>query len=379
MKYLCKAPFTQMSIDPRGAVLPCCRIQEPMGYLKDERIDDIWNNDNYKALRQKFLDGEKPIECTDCWNAEDAGQKSMRHWQNDTRGTADLHFTSSHVNTPPILYEFKTTNVCNLKCRMCGAFNSSQIAKEQSTPEVRKHYLSNKLIGTAHEPIIKKWLVDSKYILLAGGEPFVNNEIKDLLQYLDDNDLLGSIHIQVITNGMYYNQKFVDQFKRCESFELKISLDDLGERNDYQREGSDFDLIEENFFKLAKDFKNVIEFNCTMNWFNIWHIDELLEYADNNATKVSICYCENPKFFALHNLPQKIKDQVNEKFKSLNDERINLILNRMNLPADPSVRSPLQGFFDHCKYYDKLRGNDFRTAFPEWSKILENELPRTIQ
>tara|TARA_B100000073_G_scaffold320966_1_gene301072 strand:- start:1405 stop:2505 length:1101 start_codon:yes stop_codon:yes gene_type:complete len=365
MSSFCKAPFTQMSIDPRGAILPCCRYPKPLAYLKDEKIDDAWNNDNFKELRQRFLDGEKPEECADCWHAEDAGGKSLRWVQN--YWAKDMEFDSTEVETPPFFYELKTTNVCNLKCRMCGSFNSSQIAKETETIEVRKHYLSNKIIGTHHEPILKKWLLNSRYILFAGGEPFVNGEIRKIMEYLDENNLLENIHIQIVTNGTHYNDQFVDQFRKIKDFELKISLDDIEERNDYQREGSDFEEIERNIIKFWYDFKGSMEFNCTINWYNIWDIDEFFQFADDYITPVSVQFVENPKFLNITNLPEKVKEKINLKYKNSTDDRIKLILNRMNLQGEDQ----LENFWKHVNHYDELRDNDFRKTFPEWSNIID--------
>lgn len=365
MKYFCKAPFTQMSIDPDGAVLPCCRYTKALGYLKDERIDDIWNNQNYKSLRSQFLNGEKPKECADCWHAEESGDKSLRSTQN--YWARHMNFKRPEVDTSPLYYEFKTTNVCNLKCRMCGPINSSQIAKEESSIDVRKHYLSNKIIGTHHEPILKDWLDDCRYILFAGGEPFVNNEIKAIADYLNENNLLKDIEVLVVTNGTHYDKDFIDQFKQIKKFHLRISLDDINERNNYQREGSDFKLIQENVSKFQKDFDDIM-FNCTINWYNIWDIDKFFDYCDSVSIPVSVQFVENPTYLNISNLPQSVKEKINAKYKNSTDKRIKIILNRMNI----SGKNAIESFRKHVTYYDLLRNNNFEKAFPEWSEILSN-------
>ena len=361
----CSAPFTQISIDPRGVLLPCCRYPKPLSDLKDERIDEGWNSKAYQELRQRFLDGEKPEECNDCWHAEESGIESLRQVINFWN--KDKTFSSSFVETPPEHWEFKTTNVCNLKCRMCGSFNSSQIAKETESAEVRNHYLAHKLIGTHHEPIIYEWLKKADYILFAGGEPFVNQEIKKIMDYLD-NENLNSVRTLMVTNGTHWNDKFVSQLKKLESLDIRISLDDIYARNDYQREGSNFDVIEENFIKFSREFPGKITFNCTMNWYNIYYIDEFLEYADDFNTPVSIQFVEQPVYLNITNLPQEIKNIVNQKFETNDDERIQLILNRMNLEGTDQLDS----FWNHINFYDKLRDNNFEKAFPEWSEILNN-------
>ncbi len=365
----CSAPFTQLSIDPRGVLLPCCRYPKSLSDMKDERIDEGWNNEKFQDLRQRFLDGEKPKECNDCWKAEESGIESLRQVIN--RWTDDKllpeKFKSAVLDTPPVFWEFKTTNVCNLKCRMCGSFNSSQIAKETETPDVRAHYLAHKILGTHHEPIIRDWLKQADYILFAGGEPFVNQEIKKIMDYIDEEGL-NDIRTLMVTNGTHWNTKFVSQLKKLKSLDIRISLDDIYERNNYQREGSDFEVIEKNFIKFINNFPDKVMFNCTMNWYNIYYIDEFLEYADDFGTPVSIQYVEQPVNLNITNLPVEVKAIVNKKFKDNKDERIQLILNRMNLEGVNKI----EHFRAHIKYYDELRDNNFAKAFPEWSEILDN-------
>ena len=270
MEYFCKAPFTQISIDPRGVLLPCCRYRTPLSKLSEERIDYGWNNNNFRKLRREFLDGKKPIGCSDCWAAEQSGNESLRsvinHW------AQDYDFDSDIVLSSPLYYEFKTTNVCNLKCRMCGSFNSSSIAKEQASVEERTFFLQNKILGTEHEHIVLDWIKKSKHILFAGGEPFVNQEVKKIIQHMCDNKLTDK-SLLIVTNGTHWNDEFVNQLQHFPNLQVRISLDDIFERNDYQREGSDFTLIEDIFFKFSSKFFGQVTFNCTLNWYNIYYID----------------------------------------------------------------------------------------------------------
>ena len=376
-KFFCKAPFTEMSIDPRGEILPCCRYEGTLSALKDERIDKAWNNKNYKDLRTRFLNGEKPKECIDCWNAEESGNVSLR--QSINLMAQDIDFDSNIVEKPPLYYEFKLSNRCNLKCRMCYASNSSSIAKETkinplviletTTPEERKHLLSNKIIGTHHEQIVFEWIKSAKHILFAGGEPFINKEIKIIIQYIEDQKLSKDIEVLLITNGTYWDDKFVSQLKNFKKLKFTISIDDIYERNDYQREMSDFNVIEENLIKFSSIFHKKIIFNCTINWYNIWEIEEFFKYADDINIPVSVQFVTAPVHLNIINLPIKIKKLINEKYKSSTDERIKLIVNRLNLPGkDLSFN-----FFNHVKHYDKLRNNSFTDVFSEWSRILLNE------
>jgi sulfatase maturation enzyme AslB (radical SAM superfamily) len=132
---------------------------------------------------------------------------------------------------------------------------------------------------------------------------------------------------------------------------------------------SDFNVIEENLIKFSSIFHKKINFNCTINWYNIWEIEEFFKYADDINIPVSVQFVTAPVHLNIINLPIKIKKLINEKYKSSTDERIKLIVNRLNLPGkDLSFN-----FFNHVKHYDKLRNNSFTDVFSEWSRILLNE------
>ena len=97
-------------------------------------------------------------------------------------------------------------------------------------------------------------------------------------------------------------------------------------------------------------------FNCTMNWYNIYHIDEFLQYADDFNTPISIQYVEQPSYLNI--------------IKDTQDERIKKIIRRMMIDGEDLINR----FYSHVDLYDKMRNNNFKIAFPEWSEILDNEL-----
>lgn len=45
-------------------------------------------------------------------------------------------------------------------------------------------------------------------------------------------------------------------------------------------------------------------------------------------------------------------------------------MRRMMLDGENHINK----FYAHITKYDKMRNNDFATAFPKWNEILENEL-----
>ena len=50
--------------------------------LKDSSIEDEWNNDYFKSIRQSFINGEWPENCSRCKYVEDMGGSSKRMSEN---------------------------------------------------------------------------------------------------------------------------------------------------------------------------------------------------------------------------------------------------------------------------------------------------------
>ena len=54
-----------------GAVHPCCQVlgrdeEAVLGHLSDNTVEQVWNGEEYRKLRQGHLDGNYPSYCKDC-------------------------------------------------------------------------------------------------------------------------------------------------------------------------------------------------------------------------------------------------------------------------------------------------------------------------
>ena len=81
----CPAPWYHLSTDTNGSLRPCCKFSQPqlqqkhkMPFMYEGRLDELWNSNNFKSLRQDFIDGKQPKECEICWNEENNNVRSYR-------------------------------------------------------------------------------------------------------------------------------------------------------------------------------------------------------------------------------------------------------------------------------------------------------------
>jgi MoaA/NifB/PqqE/SkfB family radical SAM enzyme len=133
----CVLPWVSLEASPIGTVRPCCLADDELCdnsgtkfNLATANFKDIQNSDQMKTLRSEFLSGQQPATCRKCWNEEDAGRTSKRmHTLNRLRhmGIGDVWT----VDAKPLMFlDLKLGNICNLKCRICGSWSSSQFAIE---------------------------------------------------------------------------------------------------------------------------------------------------------------------------------------------------------------------------------------------------------
>ncbi|MDD3729408.1 MAG: radical SAM protein [Endomicrobiaceae bacterium] len=66
---LCHAPWRKIFIDSDGTIMPecLCKREYSIGNISKNKIDEIWNNDNMQAYRQKIINGDQYVICkSDC-------------------------------------------------------------------------------------------------------------------------------------------------------------------------------------------------------------------------------------------------------------------------------------------------------------------------
>ena len=268
----CVAPWVSVSVDVNGSLRPCCQYKQPeeqtthkLPFLKDDDINELWNGDEFKKLRKAFINGEYPTECEWCWRNESKGVSSYRldHYQSFDFGEVDY---TTEVALPPQYYDLKLSNVCNMKCRICGAQASSLFLKEMEKvgnifwkngdPE---YWLSDKLFNTIHEKSFREWLPSIKYIELTGGEPVLSSENRKLIDVLIENDLAKNIKILMTTNGKIYDDEFIKLLSNFSFVTISLSIDDIKERLNYQRYPCNWKKMDNNIKKYNQLNKNSLK------------------------------------------------------------------------------------------------------------------------
>jgi|GEM_PF-3370692 len=106
--------------------------------------------------------------------------------------------------------DISITNLCNLKCKHCGAYVNNKINNTDLKKEIF-YKIFNDL--NKHE---------CRFIIFSGGEPFVRKDFIDILQHLD---ILG-IKYCILSNGTLITEEIVDKLTTLSNLAfVRISID----------------------------------------------------------------------------------------------------------------------------------------------------------
>jgi len=391
----CVLPWVSLETSPIGTVRPCCLAEEEIVNDSGVKFDlntagftEIQNSQYMQNLRQEFIDKKQPQTCRKCFREERSGRISKRmhtldrlkHMIPGQDWTADAQ--------PLMFLDLKLGNICNLKCRICGSWSSSQFAVEElanlGPNEDRKtnhHYQMLKQGAWPREnPTFWKEIdqvVDQiRYIEFTGGEPFMIQEHFDMLQRLIDRGIAHNIEIHYNTNGTQYPEDADAIWKHFKLVEIAFSIDDVGERFEYQRTSAVWKEVCRNigwFRTLREQYTNIrLQVCSTVNVFNVLYLEELAQWiAQQNFDYVYWNMMHEAYYFSISTLPDTAKSVIATQLQqAVVDNRTRQefaqIINFMNRGVS------LDGNILRMKIadLDRKRNQDLSTVEPEFAKLI---------
>jgi MoaA/NifB/PqqE/SkfB family radical SAM enzyme len=396
----CVLPWISIEASPIGTVRPCCladdEILDNAGNkfeLSTANFADIQNSDHMQRLREQFLAGERPQTCRKCWNEERGGRTSKRMHTLDRlkHSIADTEWTT---DAKPLMFlDLKLGNICNLKCRICGSWSSSQFATEEINQLPREQQKSSHAYqmlragawpreNTQFWQQIDSVLTDIRYIEFTGGEPFMIDEHFDMLQGIVDRGIAHQVEIHYNTNGTQYPVRGEAIWRHFKTVEIAFSIDDVGERFEYQRSNANWQEVCANldrFRDLKECHQNIVLQICTtVNIFNVRYLDQVAQWIDKNKESFNFVYwnmMHDAWYFSIATLPDTAKEGITKHLRSADvplqyRKEFDRIIDFMNTGASTD------GFITRMKIrdLDRKRQQDFAQVAPEMAQLLEYDV-----
>lgn len=370
----CVLPWMHLATNASGNLRVCCNsipgknfIKKPNGSIykiyKDE-LNEAWNSETYKTIRQQMANGERPEMCQRCFREEDAGLISARqNW--NKKWLPSIHNITLDPAFDIKYVDIRLGNLCNLRCRMCNPYASNLWVDERHLVD---NALSpdefNRLKNMDWPENEKTW--DNLFsiantveeIYLTGGEPTIIKEQHKLLDYYIQNGTASNIKLKYNINLTNVPQHLIDRWKEFKRVQLNCSIDAVGDLNRYIRYPSSWDKIVENF-NTVRNLENVyIEVHCTVQMYNILSLDKFINWAEPYRHKIYFNILNHPEELNIRVLTTELKEVVVSRLMSYTHlDKVSGIIDYMNA-EDWSYR--LSDFQKYTSSLDQSRNQSLK-------------------
>jgi hypothetical protein len=209
-------------------------------------------------IKQDLLSNIQTAACKKCWDIESTGNKSRRQFENEfldyklDRDLDKIQQDCADSKHQTLLYQIKTSNLCNQACVSCNSTFSTKWA------QVEKHM--NIVPNSQYQFDLDAADINygsAKRISLLGGEPLFDPKTFEILQKLIDHNNTNCF-ISLITNGsITLNIKQIELLKQFTDLNICISIDGVGPVFEYMRWPGKWSNLLENINQYKSITKNI--------------------------------------------------------------------------------------------------------------------------
>lgn len=429
----CAAKWLQTTLYLQNGYNHSCHHPSPHKIPLEEIEENpaaLHNSGFKKQQRNLMLQGQRPKECDYCWKVEDLNKdyfsdrhyKSADYWAWDK--VDEIAAKSAYDDFYPTYLEVSFSNACNLKCSYCSPEISSKWLEEikQHGPypisESNQDIEWYKKVGrypykhSDDNPYINafwKWFPDAlpylRVFRITGGEPLMSKDTWKVLEYIKEH---GHPELEIAINtNLAVEDKLVDRFievvndikSSVKRIDIYTSLESVGAQAEYSRYGLDYDKWLSNIRKCLSNTTSTVSIMTTINILSIPTFSNFIEMvmqlrtefnesAEHNRIPMSINYLRWPPHLSPTLLPKNLKEIYSARIlgksepwlKYVSDhEAARLYLEEWDqlkrfvdiFLEDNEDTERRKNFVKFINEYDRRRGTDFKTVFPEYAKLIE--------
>jgi MoaA/NifB/PqqE/SkfB family radical SAM enzyme len=187
-----------------------------------------------------------------------------------------------------------------------------------------------------------------------------------------NNDKVADTAIQFHTNGVIWNQSYIDILPKFKHVQIAISIDSNDTNQlEYIRHKVDVVALQENiekYIELSNKYKNISVNICfTVSIYNIWYADAILDGLEKYGVPVFSNVVYGPDQYDFRHLPPEIKHQLIEKFK--NNKKCEKFISLLNHQI-PGCDIWWPRFWEELHILDRVRDQSFAETFPEYYQAM---------
>ena len=321
---LCMAPWTHTYLSPQTERRLCCASREPAqnfeqyidttlgtGRYIPITLEQHWNSEHMRSVRRRMMAGETLPECDVC-NSKLLNTDVYRSYFNRLFGhlrdqIAQTTDATGRTTMLPVSWDYRFSNLCNFKCRMCGDMLSSSWETEQRQhgmtdwtnpknnwmiPEVKQQItqFQDTQIEAEFAEAVEQHRVEEIY--WAGGEPLMYEQhwryMARIIE-LGDGPRVYARYNTNLSRVNYGNRNlYRDILSGVRDWQICASLDGTGPTGEYIRTGLDYSAWLENFQQGLAQARHPrqmrIDFTLTLP--GMFEVDRITQLAQELKVEV---------------------------------------------------------------------------------------------
>jgi len=280
---LCLAPWTHTYLSPQTERRMCCASREPAqnfeqyidtasgsGKYIPVTLDEHWNSEHMRSVRRRMLAGETLPECDVC-NSKLLNTSVYRDyfWHLFNHKLEQVYESTAadgSTTMRPVSWDYRFSNLCNFKCRMCGDMLSSAWETEQKThrmvnwsdpknnwqrPEIRQQIteFQDTQIEAEFAAAVEQHRVEEIYWV--GGEPLMYEQhwryMQRIIELGDGPRVYARYNTNLSRIEFRGTNLFTDILDHIRDWQICASIDGTGEIGEYIRTGLNWSTFCKNF------------------------------------------------------------------------------------------------------------------------------------
>lgn len=278
------APWVHTYLSPQTERRMCCASREPAqnfeqyidtssgtGKYIPITLDEHWNSEHMKSVRRRMMAGKTLPECEVCNDKllntnvyrSYFNQLFESKYYNTIWETTDV---TGHTTMKPVSWDYRFSNLCNFKCRMCGDMLSSAWETEQKQnnmvdwsnpknnwmkPEIKAQVVAFQAdqVEWEFKQAVDEHRIEEVYWV--GGEPLMFEQHWRYMKQIVDQGDGGQVYARYNTNLSRVDYRginlYSDILSHLRDWQICASLDGTGRIGEYIRTGLDYNSWLNNF------------------------------------------------------------------------------------------------------------------------------------
>jgi MoaA/NifB/PqqE/SkfB family radical SAM enzyme len=351
----CSWPFRTIMIQADQTYKVCCNGTEFSNLTTHTATaNEAFYSSEFENIRTNLKNGIKDPHCDKCWKLEESGAESLR-----LQNISTSDYNTEEITTSPRIEEIYVGlgNTCNLKCRTCGPGESSMWVNEiEKSDGIKNPIYLEPDTSNFFKSFKQDVMPHLKEIHFTGGEPTLLKSTNKILELLDP-----TVQVSMNTNC---TMKLPDSLNKFNEVEIFASIDATGDRFNYIRHPGNWDEVYANLKVMTSNFNVIIA--CTISVYNVFYIDEIEELATELGIPFYAHILYDPNHLSVHVIPTEVRQEIIKKLS------INSSIQKDKVIAHLNEQTYLDWntFVLEVNKRDQIRGEDFKTTFPEFYDLL---------